>query len=280
MLLADQLSEAKGFIRTHSKLKPVIGLILGSGMGSFAESIQAETILEYERIPHFGTTSVAGHHGKLILGHVEGIPIAALQGRLHYYEGYTMPQVVFPTRTLAMLGIKVLIVTNAAGGLKKTMNPGDFMIINDHINLMGDNPLKGKNMDDLGPRFPDMTEAYDPHLTKLALKCAKQSKLKATTGVYIGLTGPTYETPAEVRYLQKLGGDAVGMSTVPEVIASNHFGIRTCGISCITNKAAGLSKQKLSHDEVTETAKTIESKFKDFVTLLVKCTGEHIGTAI
>ncbi|MBK9293757.1 MAG: purine-nucleoside phosphorylase [Oligoflexia bacterium] len=273
MQLSDQLSEAKSYIRSLCPLKPTVGLILGSGMGSFAESIEKQCVVEYESIPHFGTTSVAGHSGKLYLGTVAGVPIAALQGRLHYYEGYTMPQVVFPTRTLAMLGIKVLVVTNAAGGLRKKMKPGDFMVINDHINLFGDNPLKGKNLDDMGPRFPDMTDAYDKSLVRLALNCAKKVKLRATQGVYVGLTGPTYETPAEVKYLQKIGGDAVGMSTVPEVIAANHFGVRTVGVSCITNQAAGLSKTKLSHDEVTQTGKLIESQFKDFVTLLVQELG-------
>ncbi len=277
MALSEELSEAKNFIRQNTQLKPVIGLILGSGMGAFAESINKDCVLEYERIPYFGKTSVAGHQGRLILGHVEGIPIAALQGRLHLYEGYSMSQVVFPTRTLAMLGIQVLIVTNAAGGLKKSMNAGDFMILNDHINLMGDNPLRGKNLDELGPRFPDMTEAYDKSFVKLGLKLAKQNKLRVTSGVYVGLPGPTYETPAEVKYLQKIGGDAVGMSTVPEVIAANHFGIRTCGISCITNKAAGISKQKLSHGEVTDTAKKIETQFKGFITAMVKTIGSKIN---
>lgn len=272
-MLSDELSEAKSYIRSQCPTKPMVGIILGSGMGSFAESIQKECEIEYDRIPHFGTTSVAGHHGKLIIGTVAGVSVAALQGRLHYYEGYTMPQVVFPTRTLAMLGIKVLVVTNAAGGLKKNMKPGDFMVIEDHINLFGDNPLKGKNLDELGPRFPDMTDAYDKGLVKLALACAKKSKLRVTKGVYVGLPGPTYETPAEVRYLQKIGGTAVGMSTVPEIIAANHFGIRAVGVSCITNQAAGISKNKLSHEEVTQTGKMIETQFKDFITLLVKSIG-------
>lgn len=276
-MLSEELSEAKSFIRSQTQLKPLIGLILGSGMGTFAESISKECAIEYERIPYFGKTSVAGHQGRLIMGHVEGIPIAALQGRLHLYEGYNMNQVVFPTRTLAMLGIKVLIVTNAAGGLRRSMRPGHFMVINDHINLMGDNPLKGKNLDELGPRFPDMTEAYDKKLVKVALSAAKENKLKVTQGVYIGLPGPTYETPAEVRYLKRIGGDAVGMSTVPEVIAANHFGIRTCGVSCITNQAAGLSNEKLSHEDVQQTAKKIEAQFKGFVSLLVKKTAEQIN---
>ncbi len=276
MTLSEQLAEAKTFIRSNSQIKPVLGLILGSGMGSFADSIEKEASMDYERIPYFGKTSVAGHTGRLIMGHVKGVPVAALQGRLHYYEGYDMSQIVFPTRTLALLGIKVLLVTNAAGGLNRRMRAGDFMVINDHINLMGDNPLKGKNIDELGPRFPDMTEAYDSALAKIALKCGKEANLRVTSGVYVGMPGPTYETPSEVRMLQKIGGNAVGMSTVPEVIAANHFGIRTVGISCITNQAAGLSKQKLSHEEVTLTAQRIESQFKDFVTCLVSDIGQVI----
>lgn len=276
MTISDQLSETVNYIRSQCPMKPKMGLILGSGLGNFADSFPHEWVAEYSSIPHFGTTSVEGHKGRLILGHIEGVPVAALQGRLHMYEGYTMAQVVYPSRTLAMLGIEALLITNAAGGLKKSMRPGDFMIISDHINLMGDNPLRGKNMDEWGPRFPDMTEAYDKTFVKTAMTCAKINKLRYTKGVYVGLPGPTYETPAEVRYLQKIGGDAVGMSTVPEVIAANHFGLRVCGVSCITNLAAGISAQKLSHKDVTDTTKIVEEKFKTFVRLLVKNLAEQI----
>ncbi|MCC6276928.1 MAG: purine-nucleoside phosphorylase [Oligoflexia bacterium] len=277
--LVQKLSDTTQFIRSHCSLKPRVGMILGSGLGNFVDSIVPEWSCEYSQIPHFKTTSVEGHTGRLILGKIGDVPVAALQGRLHLYEGYNAQEVVFPTRTLAMLGIQVLLVTNAAGGLNKKMTPGDFMVITDHINLMGDNPLKGKNLEQLGPRFPDMTEAYDRSLANLISSCAKGNKLNVWQGVYVGLPGPTYETPAEVRYLQSIGGDAVGMSTVPEVIAANHLGVRVCGVSCITNLAAGLSSGKLSHNEVTTTAKFVEQKFKHLVTQLIGEINAHLDKA-
>lgn len=274
--LSERLLNSTSFIRNECDIKPKIGLILGSGLGGFVERIDAAWQSEYSHIPHFGSTSVEGHKGRLILGHINNIPIATLQGRLHLYEGYSMPEVVHPTRTLAMLGIEVLLVTNAAGGLHKKMKPGTFMAIRDHINLMGGNPLMGRNFDQLGPRFPDMTEAYDSKLLKIVVASAKKSRLDMRPGVYVGVPGPTYETPAEVRYLQKIGGDAVGMSTVPEVIAANHLGVRACGVSCITNYAAGISNQRLSHSDVTETAQLVENKFKEFVSTLVTSIGAHL----
>jgi purine-nucleoside phosphorylase len=275
-MLYDDLSETVSHIRSQCPLKPRIGLILGSGLGSFVDKIEQVWSQPYSEIPHFGSTSVEGHKGRLILGHLGKVPVVVLQGRIHYYEGHSMNEVVFPTRTMAMLGIEALVVTNAAGGLSKRMRAGDFMAITDHINLMGDNPLKGKNMDQLGPRFPDMSEAYDKRLTKHVQQIGKKSKLRMTSGVYIGLAGPTYETPAEVRYLQKVGGQAVGMSTVPEVIAANHFGLRVCGISCITNPAAGISKVKLSHEDVTATAKKIEPKFQKLISTLVETIAKDL----
>lgn len=275
----ENLHETVEFIRSKTQLKPRVGIILGSGMGSVAEIVKSEVTLDYSTIPYFGSTSVEGHRGRLVLGHVGDTPVALLQGRLHLYEGHSMAQVVFPTRVLSMLGVEALIVTNAAGGLSKKMSPGDFMVISDHINLMGDNPLKGKNLDQIGPRFPDMTEAYDREFLNLALGVAKKLKIPMTSGVYIGLQGPTYETPAEVRYLQIIGGQAVGMSTVPEVIAANHFGVRVCGISCITNPAAGISKKKLSHAEVTEVAKHVENQFKSFVSDLIFKIAENLSEA-
>jgi purine-nucleoside phosphorylase len=266
----ENLHEAVAFIRSKNPLKPKVGIILGSGMGAVAETVKVEMELDYSTIPYFGATSVEGHRGRLVLGHLSEVPVVMLQGRLHLYEGYSMAQVVFPTRVLAMLGIQALVVTNAAGGLSKKMRPGDFMAISDHINLMGDNPLKGKNIDQMGPRFPDMTEAYDREFLKIAVNTGKKTKLRMTSGVYVGVTGPTFETPAEIRYLQQIGGHAVGMSTVPEVIAANHFGVRVCGISCITNSAAGISKQKLNHKEVIEVGKKVEKQFQTFMLGLVK----------
>jgi len=264
-MLYGQLQEAVSYIRSVSHLKPKVGLILGSGLGAFVDDLEIEQKIPYSEIPHFLPTSTEGHQGVLILGHIKDVPVAVLQGRVHYYEGHSMDRVVFPTRTLAMLGIRTLVLTNAAGGLEVNMKPGDFMIIKDHINLMGDNPLKGPNLKNLGPRFPDMTETYDHPLVEKMVEIMKTHNIPHHTGVYIGVSGPTYETPAEVRYLRMIGGNAVGMSTVPEAVAANHLGLRVAALSCITNQAAGLSSKKLSHAEVTETAKLVEKPFRLFM---------------
>lgn len=265
MLLQKNLEESAAYIRSRSQIKPRMGIILGSGLGAFVDQMEVETTLPYDEIPGFIAPTVEGHGGRLILGHVNGVPIACLQGRIHYYEGHSMASVVHPTRTIAMLGIEILMLTNSAGGLDPQMVPGDFMIIDDHINLMGDNPLKGPNLSQLGPRFPDMSEAYDRKLNEKMAEILTKKNIRFSRGIYCGVSGPTYETPAEVRYLQMIGGRAVGMSTVPEAIAGNHLGLRVCALSCITNPAAGISKHKLSHDEVTQTAKMVESKFCDFL---------------
>ncbi len=264
-MVQENLSETVAYIRSRSKLKPRMGIVLGSGLGNFVNNIQIDVAIPYDEIPSFAQTAVEGHSGRLILGHVNKIPVAVLQGRTHYYEGHSMASVVFPTRTLAMLGIEILMLTNSAGGLDPAMQPGDFMVIDDHINLMGDNPLKGPNIAGLGPRFPDMTEAYDSRLSNKMEEILKKKQIRYHRGVYAAVSGPTYETPAEIRYLSMIGGKAVGMSTVPESIAANHLGLRVCAMSCITNLASGLSKNKLSHAEVTETAKMVESKFCDFL---------------
>jgi purine-nucleoside phosphorylase len=248
-----------------------MGIVLGSGLGAFVDQMQIETTLPYDEIPGFIAPTVEGHGGRLILGSINGVPLACLQGRVHYYEGHSMTSVVHPTRTIAMLGIEILMLTNSAGGLDPAMKPGDFMIIDDHINLMGDNPLKGPNLAQLGPRFPDMSEAYDRKLNERMIEILTKQGISFSRGIYCGVSGPTYETPAEVHYLQMMGGRAVGMSTVPEAIAANHLGLRVCAMSCITNPAAGISKRKLSHEEVTQTAKMVETKFCDFLK-------EFIGT--
>ena len=261
----EKLTETVSFIRSKSIIKPKIGLILGSGLGAFVDQVQVSTVLPYKDIPHFLPPTVDGHQGNLILGHVGVNPVAILQGRNHYYEGHSMETVVFPTRTLALLGIESLILTNSAGGFGDTMQPGDFMILEDHINLMGTNPLMGPNIKELGPRFPDMTEAYDKKLIEQMEAIFKKHSTQYHKGIYCGVSGPTYETPAEVRYLKLIGGKAVGMSTVPEVIAANHLGLRVAALSCITNLASGISRQKLSHEEVTDTAKKVEQKFSSFM---------------
>lgn len=264
-MVLNKLQESVNFIRTKSSAKPKIGVILGSGLGAFVHDIEVETTIPYKDIPHFSPPTVEGHSGNLIFGKVDGQSIVVLQGRNHFYEGHTMDSVVFPTRTLAMLGVETLILTNSAGGFGEDMQAGDFMIIEDHINLMGTNPLMGPNIKELGPRFPDMTEAYDKRLIQVMEQVLQKQGTRFHKGIYCGVSGPTYETPAEVRYLKLIGGKAVGMSTVPETIAANHLGLRVSALSCITNLAAGISSQKLSHNEVTETAKRVELQFTSFL---------------
>lgn len=265
-MLIDKLQNTVSYIRSQTSFKPTIGMILGSGLGTFIKNVNVEKSFPFQDLPNFVPPTVEGHNGNLIFGHVGKIPIVALQGRIHFYEGHGMDTVVLPTRVMAMLGINTLFITNSAGGLDSNINPGDFMIIEDHINLMGANPLTGPNPSSLGPRFPDMTEAYDKNLRLKLEASLKSNKVSYHKGIYCAVSGPTYETPAEVRYLRMIGGSAVGMSTVPEVIAANHLGLKVCAVSCVTNKAAGISNQKLSHDEVTETAKKVESQFSRFVT--------------
>lgn len=252
----DNILEAVEAIKYRCPdFQPEIGVILGSGLGSITNHIEDPVSISYTDIPHFHGTSVEGHAGKIVLGKFHGVPTVFLQGRFHVYEGYPMDEVVFPTRTICALGIKTLILTNASGGINTRFRPGDIMVIEDHINLMGDNPLKGPNLAELGPRFPDMSEAYSKECVQIFESCAEEIGIELKKGTYTGVLGPTYETPAEVRMLRTLGGDAVGMSTVPEAIAANHLGVRVAGLACITNLAAGLSPRKLTHQEVVENVK-------------------------
>jgi purine-nucleoside phosphorylase len=270
MDVIENLQETTNYIRSKCQIKPKIGIVLGSGLGAFVKKVNVACSIPYSDLPHFEAPTVEGHSGRLILGDIDGIELAILQGRVHYYEGYTMEQVVYPIRTLALLGIEVAMLTNSAGGLDPKMSPGDFMVIEDHINLMGLNPLMGPNIKKLGPRFPDMTEAYDRKLTKKMFEILDATKMNYWHGTYCGVSGPTYETPAEVRFLQMIGGKAVGMSTVPESIAANHMGLRVCALSCITNLASGLSDNRLTHEEVTERAHSVEERFSSFLTNFVK----------
>ena len=265
ILVLNKLQESVNFIRSKTSTKPKIGVVLGSGLGSFVKDIEVEITIPYKDIPNFSAPTVEGHSGNLIFGKVESQHIVILQGRNHFYEGHSMESVVHPTRTLALLGVESLILTNSAGGMGDAMLPGDFMVIEDHINLMGTNPLMGPNIKELGPRFPDMTESYDKRMIEVMERVLQKQGTRYHKGVYCGVSGPTYETPAEVRYLKHIGGMAVGMSTVPETIAANHLGLRVSALSCITNLAAGISNQKLSHNEVTETAKRVESQFSSFL---------------
>ncbi|PBB05502.1 MULTISPECIES: purine-nucleoside phosphorylase [Salimicrobium] len=266
----EAVKEASAFIEGKLDKTPAIGLILGSGLGVLADEITNPVTIPYKDVPHFPESTVSGHKGQLVIGELEGKQVIAMQGRFHYYEGYTMKEVTFPVRVMKSLGISDLFVTNAAGGINESYEPGQLMIIKDHINQMGDNPLIGPNDDSMGVRFPDMSEAYDRTLIETAQNKADDLGLKVEQGVYVGNTGPVYETAAEIRMLRTLGGDAVGMSTVPEVIAANHAGLRVLGISCISNMAAGILDQPLTHDEVIETTARVREDFLSFVKAVVK----------
>ncbi len=250
--------------------KPQVGFVLGSGLGEFADSIKDQKVIPFKDIPGFKKPKVAGHSGELVYGKLGDIPVVALKGRVHFYEGHTTDEVVYPIRTLAKLGIETIVITNSSGGLKKTMRPGEFMVITDHINLTGHNPLVGPNDETLGPRFPDMTETYNKKLAQKMTQALKKIKAKHSNGVYCGVLGPSYETPAEVRYLQKIGGGAVGMSTVMEVIAARHMGLKIVGLSCITNAAAGILNKPLNHKEVTDAAQKATKSFCKALTEFTK----------
>ena len=254
----DEIEDAARELKRLEPEKPRIGVVLGSGLGAFAEKLTQAQAIPYHRIPHFPTSSVAGHAGELVLGKMEGVSCAVMSGRVHYYEGYSMQEVTFPMRVLAALGVGVVIVTNAAGASNPNYEPGDLMVIHDHLNLTGQNPLRGKNDERLGPRFPDMTSTYFKEGRAALHQAAREVNVTLHEGVYAGLAGPSYETPAEIRMLQRLGADAVGMSTVCEVIVAAHAGMKVAGLSVITNRAAGLGHSSLSHEEVKEVGKKVQ----------------------
>lgn len=276
--MQNRLLEASRFIESHSPVKPRLGIVLGSGLGKFAELVRNSVSIPYSEIPHFVSPSVEGHAGRLVLGTIAPpastesqqatphIPVAVLQGRIHYYEGHSMERVVFPIRTLCLLGIDTILLTNAAGAVNPSFRESDLMVVTDHINLMGDNPLRGPHLKDFGPRFPDLTEAYHSEGREALKKAANIEGISLREGVYAALSGPTYETPAEVRMLRAMGADAVGMSTVPESIAANHLGVRVVALSCITNLAAGITTRRLSHQEVMESAANASSKLLRLLT--------------
>lgn len=268
--MQKKIKDAVTHIQKKCSLKPKVGLILGSGLGAIADTIKDAVKLPYNGIPNFPVSTVKGHAGQLVIGTLENNPVVAMQGRFHYYEGYDMNSITFPVRVMKELGIEKLIVTNAAGAINKKYSPGDLMIINDHLNLQGTNPLIGKNIEEQGTRFPDMSTAYDNNLIKIAHKAGKRLKTKLKEGVYACMTGPSFETPAEVRLLRLLGADAVGMSTAPEVIVANHAGIKCLGISCLTNMAAGVLNQPLNHEEVIETSTRIKETFINLMMEIIK----------
>lgn len=263
------IREASQFIKNKLTTKPELGLVLGSGLGVLAEEIENPVVIPYNQIPSFPESTVSGHKGQLVIGLLEGKQVLAMQGRFHFYEGYTMQQVTFPIRVMKELGIESIIVTNAAGGINENFKPGDLMLITDQINNMGTCPLIGPNDEQLGARFPDMSSAYDKEYLQLAREAAEALGLSVQSGVYVGNTGPAYETPAEIRMLRTWGGDAVGMSTVPEVMIANHAKMRVLGISCISNMAAGILDQPLTHDEVIETTDKVKQDFLRFVKKII-----------
>ena len=274
----EQAAEAAEFLRSKYPREIKAALVLGSGLGAFADEVENAVRISYEDIPHFSRSTVEGHAGQLVLGEVNGTPVAVQQGRFHFYEGYDMQQVMLPVRTFGLMGIKTVILTNAAGSLSTEMKPGSLMLISDHLNMMGVNPLRGPNDQRFGPRFPDQTEVYDRRLQDIVVKAADEIALErhqegkdAThtdflhRGTYCALSGPTYETPAEIRMYRLLGADAVGMSTVPEAIAARHQGTKVIGISCITNFGAGMTAEAINHDEVMETGARVAEVFKELL---------------
>ncbi len=272
-----ELDEAAGFVRAKLPAAGFVGVVLGSGLGSFAESLTDRTVVPFGDIPHMPRSRVVGHAGNLVIGGAGGAPVVCLQGRVHAYEGHDLSKVVFGVRLLARLGAKAVLLTNAAGGLRRSFAAGDLMSISDHLNLMGRNPLVGENLDDLGPRFPDMSVAYSKELRALAAAAAREANVELKEGVYAALSGPSYETPAEIEMLRRLGADAVGMSTVPEVIALRHMGVPTAAISCITNMAAGMTAALLDHSEVEATAKATRARFIGLLTRWTAATASSFS---
>lgn len=270
MNLIEKINKSKDYISSVTDIKPEIGLILGSGLGILADRIENSTTIKYNEIPYFPESTVKGHKGQLVIGELEGKKVIAMQGRFHYYEGYEIGEVTFPVRVFKALGINKIIVTNAAGSVNTEYTPGDLMIINSHINFAFNNPLIGKNYDELGPRFPDMTNAYSPKLIELTKKVAKNLNIDIKEGSYMWFTGPTYETPAEIKMARLIGADAVGMSTVPEVIVARHSDLEVLGISCITNMAAGILDQPLTHTEVIETTERVKESFIELVSNILR----------
>lgn len=284
----ENTQETADFIRSKYDKDIEIVLVLGSGLGAFAEEIENPVKIPYEEIPHFAVSTVEGHAGQLVLGEIEGVSVAIQQGRFHYYEGYDIKQVIFPMRVFGVLGVKTAIITNAAGSVITSLKPGRLMLIRDHINMMGISPLRGENDDRFGPRFPDMTQVYDIELQKIAMdeaekihnkRVGKNEKKKfkplLRRGVYCALSGPNYETPSEIRTYRMLGAMAVGMSTVPEAITARHQGIKVLGISCITNLAAGITNEEIDHEEVMETGEKVAKKFRKLLRKVIRRIGKQ-----
>ena len=262
----DKLLRCYHSVREKISFEPQVALILGSGLGDYAEQVQVEAVLDYHDIEGFPVSTVLGHKGRFVFGYIQNVPVVIMQGRVHFYEGYDMHDVVLPTRLMGMLGAKVLFLTNAAGGMQKGMHAGDFMLITGHISSFVPSPLVGPNIEELGTRFPDMSEVYKKDLQEIIRNTAKTCGIPLKEGVYVQTTGPNYETPEEIRMYRSLGADAVGMSTACEAMAANHMGMRVCGISCISNLAAGISENPLTHAEIQETADRVAPLFQQLIT--------------
>jgi purine-nucleoside phosphorylase len=275
----DAEEVAARYILKRCSLRPRIGLVLGSGLGGFADEFNSPTRIPYTEIPGFPRSTAVGHAGTLVVGETAGIPLVAMQGRVHLYEGYSAQQVTFPMRVFARLGVRAVILTNAAGGISTGYSQGALVAIRDHINLQGTNPLVGPNDDRFGPRFPDMTDAYDGELRRIATEEAARTGIELHEGVYAAMLGPSYETPAEIRFLRTIGADLVGMSTVPEVIAARHMNLSVLAISCVTNMAAGISSGKINHDEVLETGERVRTKFLTLLRAILPRINTYLGSA-
>lgn len=268
------IAEAKSLLEGRTALRPAIGVVLGSGLGAFADELDDRAEIPYAEIPGWPVSTAAGHAGKLVIGKLGALPIAVMAGRAHLYEGYSPAQVVFPVRVLHAFGVRSMVFTNAAGGINSALEQGGLVLISDHINLQGSNPLAGPNDDALGPRFPDMSEAYSRRYRDLAKRVAAEQCIFMPEGVYAGLLGPSYETPAEIRFLRTIGADVVGMSTVAEVIAANHMGMKVLAVSCVTNMAAEIGDRKINHEEVLETGAAVRHTLVKFLRTVVPLIGQ------
>ena len=274
--LYERAEHATRIIRSRISVEPRIAVVLGSGLGGFADDFENPVAIPYEDIPGFVRSTAQGHAGRLVVGTVESVPVLAMQGRVHYYEGYSLEEVTFAIRTFGLLGVKTLVLTNAAGGINVQLTQGALMVISDHLNLMGVNPLRGPNDERFGPRFPDMSAVYSPELQELVIDEARAINLEVRRGLYCGLSGPSYETPAEIHLLRALGADAVGMSTVPEAIVARHMGIEVLGISCITNMAAGISDEPINHEEVMATGDRVRATFTELLQRVISAINRRV----
>jgi purine-nucleoside phosphorylase len=272
----ERAEHATRIIRARTTVEPRIAVVLGSGLGGFADDFDEPVAIPYDEIPGFVRSTAQGHAGRLVIGKIDSIPVLAMQGRLHYYEGYSLEEVTFPVRTFGLLGVKTLVLTNASGGINVQLSEGALMVISDHVNLMGVNPLRGPNDDRFGPRFPDMSAVYSPELQELVVEEAKAIGIEVRRGIYGALSGPSYETPAEIHLLRNLGADAVGMSTVPEAIVARHMGLEVLGISCITNMAAGISDEPINHEDVMATGDRVRETFTELLRNVIGAINKRV----